>query len=99
MQVSSAKTTSKIIRQQTPNTKALVQKSKYHESDKSKQGQDCLEQNFVLESLKKHCLLSLIKLDDFLVGVVSFKNHATCMNGHELRIRKKYCAKKPKQTP
>ena len=43
-------TTSKIIRQQTPNTKALVQNtgSKYHESDKSKQGQDCLEQNFLL---------------------------------------------------
>ena len=81
------------------NAKHQGSGSKYQKSDKSKQGQDCLEQNFVLESLKKHCLLSLIKLDDFLVGVVSFKNHATCMNGHELRIRKKYCDKKPKQTP
>ena len=92
MQVSSAKTTSKIIRQQTPNTKALVQNtgSKYHESDKSKQGQDCLEQNFVLESLKKHCLLSLIKSDDFLVlvSVVSFYFRKVDRNDVEVKLTK-----------
>ena len=47
----SAKTTSNIIRQQTPNAKHQGSGSKYHKSDKSKQGQDCLEQNFLLESL------------------------------------------------
>ena len=68
MQVSSAKTTSKIIRQQTPNTKALVQNiTNQTNLNKVK---IVLSKISYLNHFKKHCLLSLIKSN--IVGVVSF---------------------------
>ena len=70
MQVS-AKTTSNIIRQQTPNTKALVQNiTNQTNLNKVK---IVLSKIWYLNHFKKHCLvLPLTKSDDFLVGVVSF---------------------------
>ena len=84
----SAKTTSNIIRQQTPNTKALVQNiTNQTNLNKVK---IVLSKIWYLNHFKKHCLvLPLTKSDDFLVGVVSFYFRKVDRNDVEVTLKVK----------